>query len=321
MLKVFSLFFFSISNLAAASSSDLFFFFPDRPLVLFVSHPHLVSPSQSQLHQLFIRGAFIPFIMAGDPDLDTTERALRALAAAGADAIELGVPYSDPLADGPTIQGAHTRGLASKTTLDGVLACGGRVAKDIPETPVVMFTYYNPIMRKGAAEFCLAAAAAGAAGLLVPDIPLEETPPIRAAAEAAGLELVLLITPTTPRERMEAIARASQGFVYLVSVAGVTGARAANEGRLQDLIAAAREAARKGGNESSSNSSSNNVDKPVAVGFGVSGPEQAKQIMQWGADGVIVGSALVRALGEAKSAGEGLASMEKLAREIRAAIP
>lgn len=273
-------------------------------------------------HLVFPSGAFIPFVMAGDPDLATTERALRALAAAGADAIELGVPYSDPLADGPTIQGAHTRGLASKTTLDGVLQCVGRVSKDIPDTPIVMFTYYNPIMRKGAAEFCLAAAAAGASGLLVPDIPLEETPPIRAAAEAAGLELVLLVTPTTPRERMEAISRASQGFVYLVSVAGVTGARAANEGRLQDLITAAREAAKKGGNESSASSSSlKKVDKPVAVGFGVSGPEQAKQIMQWGADGVIVGSALVRALGEAKSTEEGLASMEKLAREIRAAIP
>ena len=263
--------------------------------------------------------------MAGDPDLDTTEKALRALAAAGADAIELGVPYSDPLADGPTIQGAHTRGLDSRTTLDGVLACVARASKDIPDTPIVMFTYYNPIMRKGAAEFCLAAAAAGAAGLLVPDIPLEETPPIRAAAGAAGLELVLLVTPTTPRGRMEAISRASQGFVYLVSVAGVTGARAANEGRLQDLIAAAREAARKGGNASSSSGGggggSAGVDKPVAVGFGVSGPEQARQIMGWGADGVIVGSALVRALGEAGSAEEGLQSMEKLAREIRAAIP
>lgn len=268
------------------------------------------------------RGAFIPFIMAGDPDLATTEKALRALAAAGADAIELGVPYSDPLADGTTIQGAHTRGLDSKTTLDGVLACVARVSKDIPDTPIVMFTYYNPIMRKGAAAFCLAAAAAGASGLLVPDIPLEETPPIRAAAQAAGLELVLLVTPTTPAARMEAISRASQGFVYLVSVAGVTGARTANEGRLQDLISAAREAARKGGNESSSASDSNGaVDKPVAVGFGVSGPEQARQIMGWGADGVIVGSALVRALGEAKSAEEGLKSMEKLAREIRAAIP
>ena len=258
--------------------------------------------------------------MAGDPDLPTTERALVALATAGADAIELGVPYSDPLADGPTIQGAHTRGLASSTTLDGVLASVARVSKDIPDTPIVMFTYYNPIMRKGAAAFCDAAAAAGASGLLVPDIPLEETPPIRAAAEAAGLELVLLVTPTTPRERMEAISRASQGFVYLVSVAGVTGARAANEGRLQALIASAREAARKGGNESSA-SSAPSVDKPVAVGFGVSGPEQARQIMEWGADGVIVGSALVRALGEAASKEEGLEKMEKLAREIRAAIP
>jgi tryptophan synthase alpha chain len=301
------------SKLAAAASAHSFdLFSPSRPF----HSPHL----QQSINQQLNSGAFIPFIMAGDPDLDTTEKALRALAAAGADAIELGVPYSDPLADGPTIQGAHTRGLDSKTTLDGVLRCVARVSKDIPDTPIVMFTYYNPIMRKGAAEFCLAAAAAGASGLLVPDIPLEETPPIREAAEAAGLELVLLITPTTPAARMEAISRASQGFIYLVSVAGVTGTRTANEGRLQDLISAAREASKKGGNESSS-SSSTKVDKPVAVGFGVSGPEQAKQIMQWGADGVIVGSALVRALGEAKSTEEGLKSMEKLAREIRAAIP
>jgi len=248
-------------------------------------------------------GAFIPFIMAGDPDLATTEAALRALDAAGADVIELGVPYSDPLADGPTIQGAHTRGLDSGTTLGSALVMVGRVAPDL-RAAIVMFTYFNPIMRRGAAAFCQEAAAAGVAGLLVPDIPLEETGPIRQVAGAAGLELVLLATPTTPPARMAAIAAASQGFVYLVSVAGVTGARAAMEARVEGLIATLRAT----------------TDKPIAVGFGVSGPDTAAQVMAWGADGVIVGSALVKALGEAASPAAGLEAMAALAASIRAAV-
>jgi tryptophan synthase alpha chain len=220
--------------------------------------------------------------MAGDPDLATTEAALLALDAAGADAVELGVPYSDPLADGPTIQAAHTRGLANGVTLDDVLAMIARVSPRV-RAPVVLFTYFNPILRRGVPAFAAAAAAAGVAGLLVPDIPLEETGAVRDATRAAGLDLVLLATPTTPPARMAAIAAASEGFVYLVSVAGVTGARSGVEGRVQGLVAGLKAA----------------TDKPVAVGFGVSGPEQAAQLMAWGADGVIVGSALVKALGEA----------------------
>jgi len=241
--------------------------------------------------------------MAGDPDLATTEAALRALDAAGADVIELGVPYSDPLADGPTIQGAHTRGLDSGTTLSSTLAMVARVAPDL-RAALVMFTYFNPILRRGAASFCAEAADAGAAALLVPDIPLEETPSVRAAASASGLELVLLATPTTPPSRMAAIAAASQGFVYLVSVAGVTGARTSMEARVEGLIATLR----------------SKTDKPIAVGFGVSGPDTAAQVMAWGADGVIVGSALVKALGEAATPAEGLKALEALARSIRAAV-
>lgn len=242
--------------------------------------------------------------MAGDPDLATTEAALLALDAAGADAVELGVPYSDPLADGPTIQGAHTRGLANGTTLDAVLAMIQRVSPKI-KAPIVLFTYFNPILRRGVPAFAAAAAAAGVAGLLVPDIPLEETDTVRDATRAAGLDLVLLATPTTPPARMAAIAGASEGFVYLVSVAGVTGARSGVEGRVQGLIAALKAA----------------TGKPVAVGFGVSGPEQAAQLMAWGADGVIVGSALVKALGEGGDSGAGLRRMSELAASIRAAIP
>lgn len=241
--------------------------------------------------------------MAGDPDLATTEAALRALDGAGADLIELGVPYSDPLADGPTIQGAHTRGLASGTTLGTVLDMVKRVSPDL-RAAIVMFTYYNPILRRGVGAFCADAAAAGAAGLLVPDIPLEETGGVRELAAAAGLELVLLATPTTPPPRMAAIAAASQGFVYLVSVAGVTGARAAMEARVEGLISTLRAS----------------TDKPIAVGFGVAGPDTAAQVMAWGADGVIVGSALVKALGEAADPGAGLAAMTDLAASIRAAV-
>lgn len=241
--------------------------------------------------------------MAGDPDLATTEAALAAIDAAGADAIELGVPYSDPLADGPTIQGAHTRGLEGGTTLADVLAMLGRVTPAL-KAPVVLFTYYNPILRRGVADFCAAAAAAGVAGVLVPDIPLEETASVRDAATAAGLELVLLVTPTTPPARAAAIAAASQGFVYLVSVAGVTGARGAVSDAVPALVASLKAA----------------TDKPVAVGFGVSGPQQAAQIRAWGADGVIVGSALVKALGEAASPADGLKAMTELATSIRAAV-
>eukprot|EP00884_Botryococcus_braunii_P000527 jgi/Botrbrau1/10475/Bobra.0133s0081.1 len=247
--------------------------------------------------------AFIPFIMAGDPDLKTTEEALKILDQEGAEVIELGVPYSDPLADGPTIQGAHTRGLERGTTLDQVLSMVRRVTPHI-KASILMFTYYNPIMRRGADVFCRQAKEAGVAGLLVPDIPLEETSDVRTVANAAGLELVLLTTPTTPPARMAEIAKATQGFLYLVSVAGVTGARADVNKVVEGLVAQLHTLS----------------DKPVAVGFGVSGPSQARKLREWGADGLIVGSALVSVLGESADPAAGLEAMRELARSIRAAL-
>lgn len=249
------------------------------------------------------RTAFIPFLVACDPSPEATVEALKNLDELGADVIELGVPYSDPLADGPTIQAAATRALQKGTTLDRVLDVVRQAAPHI-NAPIVLFTYFNPITARGPEKFCQQVKDAGASGLLVPDIPLEETSFIREATSKAGIELVLLTTPTTPTPRMEAIANASEGFIYLVSVTGVTGIRGTMEGRVEGLVQSLR----------------GMTDKSIAVGFGVSGPEQAKQIKEWGADGVIVGSALVKALGEAETPELGLQNMKNLAKSIRDAI-
>ncbi|BAF20963.1 tryptophan synthase alpha chain [Oryza sativa Japonica Group] len=248
--------------------------------------------------------AFIPFITAGDPDLATTAKALKILDACGSDLIELGVPYSDPLADGPVIQASATRALSKGTTFEDVISM---VKEVIPELscPVALFTYYNPILKRGIANFMTVVKEAGVHGLVVPDVPLEETNILRSEAAKNNLELVLLTTPTTPTERMEKITKASEGFIYLVSTVGVTGARANVSGKVQSLLQDIKQV----------------TDKAVAVGFGISTPEHVKQIAGWGADGVIIGSAMVRQLGEAASPEEGLKKLEELAKSLKAALP
>lgn len=248
------------------------------------------------------RTAFIPYLCAGDPDLATTSLALKALDEVS-DVLEVGVPYNDTLADGPVIQSAASRALRAGTTMDGVLEM---LANTCPElsSPVVLFTYYNPLLSRGLDSFCRDCKEAGAAALLVPDLPLEETDSVRQACQAVGLELILLTAPTTPRERMLRIARSTQGFLYLVSVTGVTGMRDQLEGRVQDLVHMLHQLS----------------DKPVAVGFGISKPEHCAKVASWGADGIIVGSRLVQLLGEAKSPTEGLQAMKALAQELRASI-
>nr|CAB3452132.1 unnamed protein product [Digitaria exilis] len=247
--------------------------------------------------------ALVPFITAGDPDLATTAKALKILDACGADVIELGVPYSDPLADGPVIQASATRALAKGTTFEDVISM---VKEVIPEMscPVSLFTYYNPILKRGIPNFMTIVKEAGLRGLVVPDVPLEETYVLRNEAAKNNLELVLLTTPTTPNERMEQIAKASEGFIYLVSTVGVTGTRTNVSGKVQSLLQDIKKV----------------TEKPVAVGFGVSTPEHVKQIAGWGADGVIVGSAMVRLLGEAASPEEGLKKLEELAKDLKAAL-
>ena len=237
------------------------------------------------------RCALMPFLVAGDPDLATTKAALLALEANGADLIELGIPYSDPLADGPVIQAAAGRALAAGTTPAAVLAMLAELKGQL-SLPVVLFTYTNPLLNRGMEAFCAAAAAAGAAGLVVPDLPLEEAEKLSTIAAAHGLDLVLLVAPTTPPERMARIHGASRGFTYLVSVTGVTGVRTAMETRVAPLVAQLQAQG----------------DTPVAVGFGISGPEQAQQVKGWGADGAIVGSALVKRMAEAQAQGADVAA-------------
>lgn len=246
--------------------------------------------------------ALIPFITAGDPDLKTTAEALRVLDKSGADMIELGVPYSDPLADGPTIQAAATRALQKGVRWDNVLEMIKDVAPQL-KAPLILFTYYNPILNRGIEAFLKEIAEAGVQGLVVPDLPLEEAESLLKPAAAIGIEVILLVAPTSPKERIEAIAHQSQGFIYLVSVTGVTGMRTQIESRVQDILQQMRTV----------------TDKPIGVGFGISEPEQAKQVKDWGADAVIVGSAVVKRLAEGTPA-EGLAAIGEFCQSLKAAI-
>ncbi|MEQ9551722.1 MAG: tryptophan synthase subunit alpha [Coleofasciculus sp. G3-WIS-01] len=246
--------------------------------------------------------AFIPFITAGDPDLVTTAQALRVLDKSGADMIELGVPYSDPLADGPTIQAAATRALKRGVRLDDVLAIAQEVTPDL-KAPIILFTYYNPILNRGIEVFLQQIVAAGIAGLVVPDLPLEEAESLILPATEIGIEVVLLVAPTSPKARIDAIAKKSQGFIYLVSVTGVTGMRSQLASSVPDLLEQMRAV----------------TDKPIGVGFGISQPEQARQVKQWGADAVIVGSAFVKRLAEGTPT-EGLKAIEEFCQSLKSAI-
>ncbi|NET52672.1 MAG: tryptophan synthase subunit alpha [Merismopedia sp. SIO2A8] len=246
--------------------------------------------------------ALVPFITAGDPDLETTTQALKILDQNGADVIELGVPYSDPLADGPVIQAAATRALQRGVSLDAVLDMLRPLAPTL-QAPIILFSYYNPILNQGIEAFLQKVADAGVKGLVVPDLPLEETDTLLKPALAFGIELTLLVAPTSPYERIEAIAQQSQGFIYLVSVTGVTGVRNTISSRVQDML---MELGRT-------------TDKPIGVGFGISQPSHARQVMEWGADAVVVGSAFVKRLVDGDPS-QGLKSIESFCRSLKAAI-
>lgn len=246
--------------------------------------------------------ALIPFITAGDPDLETTAKALQVLDRSGADIIELGVPYSDPLADGPVIQAAATRALQRRTKLEQVLEVVERVKPQI-HAPISLFTYYNPILYRGIEPFLQRVAAAGVAGLVVPDLPLEEAENLLLLTTKYGVELTLLVAPTSSAARIDAIARQSQGFIYLVSVTGVTGVRSELEVRVKDLLQQLRQV----------------TDKPIGVGFGISQPEQARQVKEWGADAVIIGSAIVKRLSDGTPE-QGLSAIAEFCHTVKAAI-
>jgi tryptophan synthase alpha chain len=224
------------------------------------------------------RAALMPYLMGGFPDLDTSLDAGLAAADAGADLFELGIPFSDPLADGPVIHAAATEALARGATPHGVLRVCERLAE---RAPVVLMVYVNVVMTAGAEAFALRAAAAGASGLIVPDLPHDEAGEVRAACDAEGLALVPLVAPTTTPERVAEIGADARGFVYTVSLTGTTGERRELPPALTETVARVRGA----------------TALPVAVGFGISTPEHAGTVAQL-ADGVVVGSRVVRAAGE-----------------------
>ncbi len=246
------------------------------------------------------RAALMPYMMAGYPDRESSLAVAEAYVDAGADLIELGVPFSDPLADGPTIHAAATQALAKGATLETALGVCESISGRVP---VVLMAYANMVLACGAAEFAGRAADAGAAGAIVPDLPLDEADEIRDALGDTGLALVPLLAPTTPAERRERICAAAQGFVYVVSSVGTTGERQALPPGLTELVAATKGC----------------TDVPVAVGFGIGTPDQVGEVGKI-ADGVIVGSRLVRAAGEAGSPQDAAEAVGAFLRDARAAL-
>jgi tryptophan synthase alpha chain len=223
--------------------------------------------------------ALMPYLMAGFPTLEQSIEIGRACANAGADLVELGVPYSDPLADGPVIHEAGTRALAAGASVAGALEVARALA---PQIPVVLMCYANIVFAPGAAAFVQRLAQTGACGLIVPDLPFEEADGVREACDRSGIALIPLVAPTTPPERLAAIGAGARGFVYTVSVVGTTGEREALQDRFAEVVARAKAS----------------TEVPVALGFGISTPDQARQAADAGADGVIVGTRLVRAAAE-----------------------
>jgi tryptophan synthase alpha chain len=225
------------------------------------------------------RAALMPYLMGGFPDLERSREIARAYVDAGADLIELGIPFSDPLADGPVVHAAGTEALRAGVTAADAIELARAIA-----VPAIVMCYANPIYARGLERFIDALADAGACGLIVPDLPLEEAPAVLEACDARGVALVPLVAPTTPDERLGRIGSRARGFVYAVSVTGTTGERAALDGGLEAVIGRTKA----------------HTEVPVAVGFGIGTPEQAAAAAAAGADGVIVGSRLVRAAAEAE---------------------
>ncbi len=246
---------------------------------------------------------FVPFIMAGDPTVEATLATVDVLAQEGADVIELGVPFTDPLADGPVIQAAAERGIKSCPSLQSALEVLRRVRERHPRLPVVVFTYANPLFRMGFVKAAQAMRVAGASAVLVVDLPPEEAGDHIAAMRSQDIDTIFLASPTTTPERLKLVGEASRGFVYYVSRLGVTGAQRELSSSLAEEVARVRAATKI----------------PVAVGFGVSNGEQARTVARF-ADGVIVGSAIVDRMAKASSDAERLASVRSLTRELIAGV-
>jgi tryptophan synthase alpha chain len=253
------------------------------------------------------RAGFVTYIMAGDPDAATTLSVLKGLPGAGADLIELGFPFSDPMAEGPTIQRAAQRGLKSGMTLQGTLDLVAAFREGDADTPIILMGYLNPVLNRGFEAFAAAAAKAGVDGLIIVDCPPEEADPLSDALEAEGIALIRLAAPTTDDKRLPAVIRRTSGFVYYVSVAGVTGVKSAQAADVAPAVARLRKAS----------------GLPVAVGFGIRTPDQAAAVARV-ADAAVVGSALVDEIEAAARLNENvtekvLSKASELAKAVRSA--
>lgn len=254
------------------------------------------------------RAAVMPYVTAGDPTLAWTEQIVNALIESGADIIELGVPYSDPLADGPTVQAAGQRALQSGTTIRGVFDVAARIRSRHPDVPIALLVYYNCIFRWGEERFVRAARECGIDGLIVPDLPPEEATSLERLGREQGIDMIYLLAPTSTSDRIATVAKRARGFIYCVSVTGVTGARQTLSEQLAPFIENIRKEFERAGRS-----------VPLAVGFGISTPEHAQEVSKI-AEGVIVGSALVDRLATAPSPEEGIDRGCELVRAMRAAV-
>ncbi|MBY0399296.1 tryptophan synthase subunit alpha [Myxococcota bacterium] len=246
--------------------------------------------------------ALVPFLTAGDPDLETTEALVLAMAKAGADIIELGVPFSDPTAEGPTIQRSSSRALARGTSLHAILQLVGRL-RDRVEQPLVLMGYANPIHAMGGEAFAKTAALVGVDGIIIPDLPPEDGKPWLDPCRALGIDPILLAAPTTPPARLAMLLRETRGFLYAVSLQGVTGARATISQGIEAQVRLAKTLS----------------DTPICVGFGVSTPAQAGEIGRY-ADGVVVGSAIVDRIERAGSKAAAIDDVARFIAELKAPL-
>lgn len=254
------------------------------------------------LNSLQAKCALIPFITAGDPHLSVTEQAVKILDSEGADVIEIGLPYSDPLADGPIIQEASKKALAGGVTVDQVFDLLSRVHNSI-DAPIVLFTYYNPILARGINTFLEDLSLSGAKGLIVPDLPLEEADYVITVCRKYNLELILLITPVTSSQRIDKILSKAQGIIYIVSSTGVTGLRQEIKQEMKSFIQCVKEKS----------------DQKLIIGFGISSQDHVQKVSQWNIDGIVMGSAFVKCLSD-ENPKEGLVRLKTFCSQIKASF-